>query len=332
MDSNCNSQKKIPNFKEKESARKFRYQKRRFYKFFDLPQLKSIFISPSHECNANCVHCYEKFNNKAVVSLTTDKIKSIIIEFKKLGGDFVHYCSGEFLMRPDAIDLVRYAAMQKMGVSVTTNGLLADEAKIEELKQAGLTKLVVSIDSADEIRHDELRRVNGCFKKAIDALKIAKEKGLVTKIWTYVSRTNFHELKDIAELAKELQTNVAFVYFPLLSGHMFNSFDENLTFEEREMLREKYNGYSPLELEFPTEDSLCRGGGNEHINVLPTGDVTFCPPVPYSYGNVHDQKLKDILKLVVKDFKKFCTKRCTGQCIVNFQEYRENCNARFIYK
>lgn len=322
----------MPDFKEIESTHKYRQQKRRFYKFLNLPQLKSIFISPSHDCNANCVHCYEKFNNKVAASLTSEKIKSIINEFKNLGGDFVQFCSGEFLLRPDAVDLVRYAAMQKMGVSVTTNGLLADEAKIEELKQAGLTKLVISIDSADETRHDELRRVSGCFKKAVDALKIAKRKGLVTKIWTYVSRTNSHELTGIIELAKEVQADLAFVYFPLLSGHMFNSFDENLTFEEREELREKFNGYSLLELEFPTEDSLCRGGGNEHINVLPSGDVTFCPPVPYSYGNVHDQKLKDILKLVVKDYKKFCTKSCTGQCIVNFQEYRDNCNARFIYQ
>ncbi len=332
MHLNKRKSQKIPDFKEIEKARKFRQKKRRFLKFINLPQLKSIFISPSHDCNANCVHCYEKFNNKEVASLTTEKIKSIINEFKNLGGENVHYCSGEFLLRSDAIDLVRYAAMKKMDVILTTNGLLTDDAKIEELKQAGLKKLVISIDSADEARHDELRRVNGCFKKAVDALKIAKKKGLKTNIWTYVSKTNFNELSGIIKLANELQTDIAFVYFPLLSGHMFNSFKENLTFEEREMLREKYKGNSLLEFEFPTEDSLCRGGGNEHINVLPSGDVTFCPPVPYSYGNVHNQKLKSILKLVVKDYKKFCTKRCTGQCIVNFKEYRDNCNARFIYQ
>lgn len=321
----------LPSCNEIESSKKFRRIKRQFYKFLNLPQLKSIFISPSHECNANCLHCYEKFNNKANNSLSTEKIKSIIREFRKLGGEDVHYCSGEFLLRPDAIELVRYAAMHKMVVSITTNGLLADEAKIEELRIAGLTKFAVSIDSADEARHDELRRVNGCYKKAVDALRIAKDKGLTTKIWTYVSRTNFHDLEGICEHAKQLRADVAFVYFPLLSGHMFNSFDENLTLEEREMFRKKYNGALPIELEFPTEDSLCRGGGNEHINVLPSGDVTFCPPVPYSYGNVNCQKLKDILKLVVKDYKKFCTKKCTGQCIVNFTEYRENCNARFLY-
>jgi MoaA/NifB/PqqE/SkfB family radical SAM enzyme len=332
MDSISNSNNKLPNSKDIESTKKFRQLKRRYYKFLNQPQLKSIFIGPSHDCNADCVHCYEKFCNKEHFELSSAKINEIINQFKKLGGDFVHYCSGEFLLREDAVDLVRYASQQNMRVSITSNGILADEAKIEELKSAGLTKLVISIDSADERRHDELRRVNGCFQKAVSALKIAKEKGLVTKIWTYVSRTNFNELEDIAELAKKLQTNIAFVYFPLLSGHMFNSFEENLTFEEREMYRQKYNGKHPIELEFPTEESLCRGGGNEHICVLPSGDVTFCPPVPYSYGNVHDKKLKDILKLVVADYKKFCTKKCTGQCIVNFPEYRDGCNAKYIYK
>lgn len=196
-------------------------------------QLKGIFISPSHECNANCIHCYEKFQGKKQIALSTDNVKNIVDQFILLGGAMVYYCSGEFLLRSDAIELVKYASDRKLYVCVASNGLLANEEKIDELKQAGLSRLIISIDSAVEAKHDEFRGIKGCYQKAVNALQIAKEKGLSTQIWTYISKTNFEELAGITELGKQLQTDEVFVFYPLLSGHLFNRFDENLTFEEQ---------------------------------------------------------------------------------------------------
>ena len=318
-------------YKQQDITKTYREIHRRFNKSIHLPQLKGIFICPSHECNANCIHCYEKFENKTNDSLSTEKVKDIIDQFRALHGELIYFCSGEFLLRPDAIELIKYASALKMEVNVTSNGLLIDKKKISELKNAGMTTLIISIDSANETRHDEFRGVKGCFNKAVNALRMAHEAGLRTLIWTYISKTNYEELDGIAVLAKQLQTELAFVYFPLLSGHLFYKQHENLSFDEREIFRKRFNRKDPVLLEFPTESSLCRGGGNEHVCVMPTGDVTFCPPVPYSYGNIKDKSLRSILKLVVEDYTKFCTKKCTGQCIVNFEEYRKNCHARFIY-
>jgi MoaA/NifB/PqqE/SkfB family radical SAM enzyme len=318
-------------YKHQGFTKSYREIHRRFNKKIHLPQLQGIFICPSHECNANCIHCYEKFENKPNLSLSTEKVKDIIDQFRSLHGELIYFCSGEFLLREDAIELIKYASNLKMEVNVTSNGLLIDKKKIEELKQAGMTTLIISIDSANEARHDEFRGVKGCYNKAVNALKMAHDCGLRTLIWTYITKTNYEELDGISMLAKQLKTELAFVYFPLLSGHLFYKQQENLSLEERETFRKRFNGKDPVLLEFPSESSLCRGGGNEHVCIMPTGDVTFCPPVPYSYGNIHKKSLRDILKLVVADYNKFCTKKCTGQCIVNFDEYRKNCQAKFIY-
>jgi len=58
------------------------------------------------------------------------QVKNIIDQFRRLGGYGVYFCSGEFLLRDDALDLVKYARAKNMVVSVTTNGLLLDEKKI----------------------------------------------------------------------------------------------------------------------------------------------------------------------------------------------------------
>jgi MoaA/NifB/PqqE/SkfB family radical SAM enzyme len=294
-------------------------------------QVNKIFICPSHDCNADCVHCYEKFQHQVFrESLTTEGVRGVIDQFHDLGGYFVYFCSGEFLARKDSLELIRYARDKDLAISVTTNGLLLDEKKIDELIAAGLTNLSVSIDSVVPERHDALRGVKGCFRKATEGIRIARRKGLNVRIWTYVSRSHRHELAGIGKLAKELDVEMVLVFMTLLSGHLFDRPEENLTLEERESLRAEFNPSDVVHLEFASEGDSCRGGGREHICVMPSGDVTFCPTVPYSYGNIAQDRLSDCLKRIREDYVRFA--HCRGQCIVNFQEYRKDCDARFMYR
>ncbi len=303
--------------------------KRRMLARMGVLQLERLFICPTHECNARCPHCYEKFlHDKFRSSLSTAQVKNVIDQFQRMGGCWIFFCSGEFLLRKDAMEAIHYAHRRNMAVSLTTNGLLLTETKIAELKAAGLTDLIVSIDSADPARHDELRGVKGCFDKATTGLRIAKAMGLQTEIWTYVTKDNYGELPGISTLAKDLDATGPFVFFPLLSGNLYEAYDINLSFEEREGFRKQYNQTRTI-LEMPSESSPCRGGGLVHVCVQPSGDVTWCPPVPFSYGNIGTKPLKDCVRDIVLDHSRF--EHCTGQCIVNFQEYRKNCNAKFMY-
>lgn len=300
---------------------------------FGIPTIENLFLCPSHECNADCIHCYEKFMHKRFShSLSTDEIKTTIDQFHELGGFHIHFCSGELLLRKDAYALIAHARNKNIIVSIVSNGIAIDAKTVERLKEVGVSCLFISIDSADKDRHDRHRNKPGCFEKACAAIQLAREKDIVPIIWTYVSRSHMHELEGIKALAQEIGAAYVFVFFTLLSGHFFNAHEENLTFEEREELRKKYCNDPVIELEFPSEKSRCRGGGQEHICVMPSGDITFCPPVPYSYGNIRQDKLKHILPHIQKEHKRFCHAKCTGQCIVNFAEYRKKTNARFIYE
>ncbi len=295
--------------------------------------LQSIFICPAHDCNADCPHCFEKFaHEKFQQSLSTEQVKDIIDQFHNLGGYLIFFCSGEFLLRQDAIALVEYAAAKNLAIAITSNGILLDEKKITELKKAGVNCLFISIDSANEARHDALRGVPGCFRKATNAIRLAKKARISAGIWTYATRSNPGELPEISILAKELNADGVFTFLPLLSGHLMYKPEENFSAQERKALRKKIRFTPNTTLEFMKEDDLCTGGGRFHICVMPSGDVTFCPPVPYSYGNIKEQPLKDCLKKIKKDYSRFCLKNCKGQCPINFQEYRDNCNAEFMYK
>ena len=95
-----------------------------------------------------------------------------------LGGYQVYFCSGEFLMRDDALEQIAYARSQGLAVTVTSNGILLDRSMIDAMDRAGLTKLIVSLDSAEPARHDELRGVEGCFDKATNGMYPAGEVAL----------------------------------------------------------------------------------------------------------------------------------------------------------
>ncbi|OQA39267.1 MAG: Antilisterial bacteriocin subtilosin biosynthesis protein AlbA [Parcubacteria group bacterium ADurb.Bin316] len=298
--------------------------------FFGFERLGKIFLAPSYQCNADCPHCFEKFPNSDQAYLYTDDCKNIINQFKELGGYLVYFCGGEFLMRDDAIELIQYCYDKGMATSITTNGIILDEELIDKLKKAGLTLLAVSIDSADHKKHDLLRG-EGTFAKAKNGLLLAKQRGIRTQIWTYMTKTHLGELDGIGKLCREVDADFVYVFFAILSGHLFDCSKENFSYSEREEIRKRYAWEKPIVLEFPKESWLCKGGGKEFICVMPTGDVTYCPPVPYSYGNVKKRALREILKDVRKDYKRLM--HCaTGQCPVNFSEYREECNAEFIYR
>jgi len=293
-------------------------------------RFEKLFLSMSHECNANCVHCYEKFAcKKEGVSLKTEKAKSLIDEFEKMGGCIVYFCAGEFLMRKDCFELINYTRSKGLAAIVITNGLLLSEERVVALKNAGLTMLIVSLDSPVAAEHDRLRGVKGCFEKAINGLKFAQKHKILTQIWTYTTKSHENDLNGLAKIGRDVGVQLVFVYFTLLSGKLFDKPEENLSEKDKAVLRKKFNHVFPISLQFPTKNWACHGMGKEHINVMPSGEVTFCPPVPYSYGNVHERSLKSIYLDLVRDAKRFYHLR--GQCPVNFQEYREKCNAKFIY-
>lgn len=291
--------------------------------------LAKLYIAPSYFCQCNCIHCYEGIKNKKKlgISMSTLEIKSIIDKaVNEIHIYHIMFCGGEVLMRKDILELIEYCHKKGLLTMVVTNGILLNEEMVNNLKKSGLTYCVISIDHPDKKTHDTLRGFNGCFDKAINGIKLLNKAGIRTGIWTYVARSNQNNLNKMRILGKKLKVNHVFVYFPFLSGKFFNKFEETLTFEEKESIRKEAK--SPIFLEFPYEGTECMAG-KYSMAITPNGNITPCTVVPYSYGNVKNDNLKDVLKIMKEDCKKF-NKKFTGQCMVNNPEYRKNCRGKLI--
>jgi cyclic pyranopterin phosphate synthase len=114
----------------------------------------NIRISLTQCCNLNCIYCHAEGEKNPEQELSADQIAEILRVAQKFGVRSVKFTGGEPLLRPDLAEIIR-SVPPGMEASLTTNGtLLADRA--QELKDAGLTRVNVSLDTLDPARYEQI--------------------------------------------------------------------------------------------------------------------------------------------------------------------------------
>jgi len=114
-------------------------------------------ISVTDRCNLRCTYCAgvkDFIPKKHSNLLTYEQIRDIVKEASDMGITKIRLTGGEPLIRKNIETLVRYISEIEAikEVTMTTNGaLLADKAFL--LKQSGLDRLNISLDSLDPERY-----------------------------------------------------------------------------------------------------------------------------------------------------------------------------------
>src|SRR4026207_475654 len=164
-------------------------------------------IKINYGCNLKCEMC-KHWRETREPPISMDRFKEVITELGELGCKKIHFSGGEPMLRPQLPDLVEYATGLGIRVTMTTNGTLVDKVKAKRLVERGLRGVNISIDSPIRKMHEKIRGVEGCFKttaKAVELFQRYKHKGKLTiRINTVVSRTNYHTLLTLPDLAHEL--------------------------------------------------------------------------------------------------------------------------------
>jgi len=253
----------------------------------------------TYNCQANCIHCcikdYIKENEK---ELTTEETKNVLTQAKNLNLMFVDWFGGEPILREDIIELVKYSHNLGFYNFLETNGFGISKDKLIELKKAGLDTLFLSLESTDAKTNDKFKGLKNCYKNAIQCLKNSVEIGLGCIISTCTTRENIisGEIKKIIQLAKELKVDGVRLILPISSGKWLHSEEVMLTVKEEKKL-EKLIDYPFVFWEsiykYNIKDCASKG---KYFYISPFGDVQPCPVVPFSFGNIREESLKNILE------------------------------------
>ena len=196
----------------------------RLYDSFQRP-MNYLRISVTDRCNLRCVYCMPAEGIPLISHediLSYEEIFIVAQAAAELGIVKVRLTGGEPLVRAGLTHLVTMLA-QIPGIddiSLTTNAELL-EPSADDLKNAGLCRVNVSLDSLSSHRYRSITRV-GNLDKVLRGIEAAKRAGLgPVKTNTVVIRgMNDDEVLDLARLAMEGYWHVRFIeYMPFANGN-----------------------------------------------------------------------------------------------------------------
>lgn len=135
--------------------------------------IDNLRISLTQDCCFSCFFCHKEGEDHARREISAEQIERIVKHASRHGVHNVKLTGGEPLLRKDILDIIRRISPHVSDLSITTNGVFLDEMS-EDLKEAGLTRVNVSIHSLESETYyritgfDELERVKRGIKRAID--------------------------------------------------------------------------------------------------------------------------------------------------------------------
>jgi AdoMet-dependent heme synthase len=178
-------------------------------------------------CDLACVHCRASaLSERNPHELTTEQGYRLLDEIRSFGEPLMVFTGGDPLKRPDLYDLIRYSVKIGLRTNVTPSAtpLLTKEA-IDKFKEAGVSRMAISLDGPDAQSHDDFRGVPGTFDRAMMALRHARDIGLDTQFQTTVTKRNMARLPEMAEIAKEIRTKMWSLFFLIVTGRALENDD-----------------------------------------------------------------------------------------------------------
>lgn len=203
--------------------------------------IRDLRISVTDRCNFRCTYCMPKeiFGNDYAFLpkeelLTYEEMVRVARIFASLGVEKLRITGGEPLLRkglPDLItQLVQLEGINDIGL--TTNAVLLDRYA-EDLYQAGLRRLNISLDAMDPFVFGEMNGRGTHPQAILKNIELAKEMGFQIKVNMVVQKdVNVLEILPMAMHFKERGITLRFIEFMDVGNDNAWSFEKVVTKKE----------------------------------------------------------------------------------------------------
>ena len=213
--------------------------------------MRDLRISVTDRCNFRCSYCMPKeiFGDDYVFLpreelLTFEEMERLAKIFESFGVKKIRLTGGEPLMRRNIDELVKkmLSLDNIKDVGLTTNGVLLKQYA-QKLKDAGLTRLNISLDALDENLFGNLngRGIKPSF--ILENIQYAKNLGFEIKVNMVVQKNvNDQEIIPMAKYFKEQGITLRFIEFMDVGNDNAWSFEKVITKKQiLTMLQEEFD-------------------------------------------------------------------------------------------
>jgi cyclic pyranopterin phosphate synthase len=195
-------------------------------------------ISITDRCNYKCVYCRTGEEGVLFSELPMADYLRMIRAFVAVGIEKIRLTGGEPLLRKGLVEMVEELGAMRttylpggeriadesaealgrpLDIALTTNGHLL-ESMAQPLKDAGLTRVTVSMDAVDSETFTRITRVPRSFDRVLAGIRAAREAGLgPVKVNCVLLRGfNDEQIEQFAEFSRKEQVIVRFIeWMPL---------------------------------------------------------------------------------------------------------------------
>lgn len=199
-----------------------------------------VFYETTRACDLRCKHCradaQPACDPNELTAANALRLMDQLTQFPM--PPLVVFTGGDPMKRADILDLVHYAVSLGLKTAMTPSAtpLVTTEA-IRKLAAAGLHRLAVSLDGANEQSHDNFRKTTGSFARTLKIIADARACGLPLQINTTIAQHNFAEIDSLAGLLSSMEIELWSVFFLVPTGR--GQLDQRLSADQCEEVFQK---------------------------------------------------------------------------------------------
>ncbi|MBL7685138.1 MAG: radical SAM protein [Deltaproteobacteria bacterium] len=260
------------------------------------------------KCNLSCTYCNEFDKTSDPVPL--DILKKRAQKIKELGSFSINFTGGEPLMNPGIFELIRYARhdLKFFKTSMITNGFYLKQEIIEQLNEAGLQDMQISIDGVKP--NDVTVKVLDSLRKKLELLKqFAKFNVVVSGV---IGSCPPQETYEVIDYAKKMGFKPRVLIVHNHEGQIKLNSEQLSVYRKIQELIPKsfpeFTDYRDQMIETGKAPFKCRAG-SRYLYVDENGIVSWC-------SQTRNVFRKDLMEYQFEDLKRefYSYKSCQDQC------------------
>ncbi len=285
----------------------------------------ALYFEATRVCNLNCPACMTGSNDPAKVrkshreELSFDEIERLVMEpAKRLGVRAIGWSGGEFLLRKDAMELIRRAVEMGFQCKLCSNGELLDRERLKALKEATGGKLTIALGLNSITERNEWSR-DAKPDRTLEVLGLCDELKIDRHVIVTMSKDNTDTFADTIQYL--IDRRISYNRSPYAGRGSGCSLFDRIAFDRKDLeerfhpvLRRHVNGYvsfTPFFLSPELHAEISGGARNGTVPQNPPigcwvgawlainaeGDVSVCPVLldTLKAGNVRAQPLDQLV-------------------------------------
>jgi heme b synthase len=327
--------------------------------------LRLVFWELTKRCNLRCAHCRAEADDSLFSGeLDTAAALRVVDDIAAFANPILVLTGGEPLYRADLFEIARHAVSKGLRIALATNGTLIDAGTARAIREAGFSRVSISIDGSGAASHDGFRGIPGSFDLALQGARLLREEGVEFQFNTTITRRNVDEIEGVLRLAEERGAKALHVFMLVPVGCGVEIAESDMLSREKyeEVLTWLYHRTKDAPFEFKATcaphyyrimrqearkegrtvsfetdgmAAMTRGclAGSGVCFISHRGDVQPCGYLPLVAGSVVEKPLGDIWK----NSELFSTLRgiddLGGKCgLCEYRAFCAGCRARAYYE